>query len=184
MKLNTIKQLILRFIGGGKIQIPTKFLKSVDIESPDINQDDGVNPDDKVNPDEIFDFDYFVKEEMGIDYDEFTLDDSTLQEIINLNNSFNNNNLYSCSFINSMYDGSELLDSFNAMFDDKIKYIKINNINTKIVEKIVEDNGDIRSINCEECLISWNKIILQDRTPVTLTVTLFYSLTRYKGNVL
>ena len=48
MKLNTIKQLILRFVGGGKIQIPTKFLKSVDIESPDMKNEiivDDITPE-------------------------------------------------------------------------------------------------------------------------------------------
>lgn len=54
MKLNTIKQLILRFIGGGKIQIPTRFLKSVDIESPDIKSEitaDDITPEFLSNPD-------------------------------------------------------------------------------------------------------------------------------------
>lgn len=45
MKATNIKQLILNFIGGGKIKFPTRFLKSVDIESPDISQGVEITPE-------------------------------------------------------------------------------------------------------------------------------------------
>lgn len=69
MKLNTIKQLILRFIGWGKIQIPTRFLKSVDIESPDINQGEDTPGSISLNDFENFNIslanDYYVNYNIG-----------------------------------------------------------------------------------------------------------------------
>lgn len=48
MKITNINKLILKFIGGGIIKVPIKFLKNVDIESPDINNEitvDDITPE-------------------------------------------------------------------------------------------------------------------------------------------
>lgn len=56
MEATNIKKLILKFIGGGKIKFPTRFLKSVDIESSDIKSEitsDDITPELLENEDII-----------------------------------------------------------------------------------------------------------------------------------
>ena len=130
MKATNIKQLILNFIGGGKIKFPTRFLKSIDIESPDIKSE--------INPDEILDLEKEIFDIFGKDIKNFEFDDT--QNVGTLGEGFNldtDNGAY-MSFKDNTIDGNYNPD-FIDKFTNNIKYISINNINFKIVRKHISD---------------------------------------------
>lgn len=81
MALKNITKLILNFIGGGKVNVPVRFLRSVEIDG----QDDGNSGSNKIHTLEILDTIEEVSEQDALDlllYDGHT---PTKEELKNIN---------------------------------------------------------------------------------------------------
>lgn len=108
MKLNTIKQLILRFIGGGKIQIPTRFLKSIDIESPDMKSD--VTVDDITT--ELLENEDIINKIVN-----FGLTDEEIQKLPKFSN-FDHDAASIEQEAFASYDTSDIVDAYTLSYND------------------------------------------------------------------